>query len=65
MTREPHLEHAAARLHMDTLAKAAGMPSGQALIEHLSGLKPDSPMLTSIGKAIAGTVSATKSEAKP
>lgn len=61
-TREPFPEHAAARGLMDKLAKAAGMPSGQALIHHLDGLKPDSPALTTIGKAIAGSVPTTNTQ---
>ena len=37
---------------MDKLAKAAGLPSGQALIAHLETVQPDSPALKLIGEAI-------------
>ena len=37
---------------MDKLAKAAGMPSGQALITHLETLPADAPALKLIGEAI-------------
>lgn len=56
MTHEPHPEHAAARLIMDQLAKAAGLPSGQTLITHLSALDKDSPALKFIGEAISSVL---------
>ena len=56
MIREPHPEHAAARLLMDKLAMPSGMSSGQALIKYLDGLAPDSPALKFIGEAIAASV---------
>ena len=56
MIREPHPEHAAARPLMDKLAKAAGMPSGQSAIQHLTSLPDDSPALKFIGEAIAASV---------
>lgn len=52
MTHEPHPEHARARALMDKLAKAAGMPSGQALIAHLESVPADAPALKLIGEAI-------------
>jgi hypothetical protein len=52
MTNEPHPEHARARSLMDKLAKAAGMPSGQALISHLETVPTDAPALKLIGEAI-------------
>lgn len=52
MTKEPHPEHALARTLMDKLAKAAGLPSGQALMKHLDGLKPDDAGLKLIGETI-------------
>ena len=52
MTKDPHPEHALARAHMDKLAKAAGLKSGQDLIKHLDGLKPDDAGLKLIGEAI-------------
>jgi len=60
MTHEPHPEHAAARLIMDKLAKAAGMPSGQALITHLTEVPADSPHLKFIGEALAASLPQAK-----
>lgn len=56
MTKDPHPEHALARALMDKLAKAAGFPSGQALIKHLENLKPDSAEVKLIGEAIAQSI---------
>lgn len=55
-TRDPSPEHAASRATMDKLAAAAGLPSGQAFIKHLDGLKPDSAEMKLIGEAIAQSV---------
>lgn len=60
MIHEPHPEHAAARLIMDKLAKAAGMPSGQALIAHLTEVTADSPHLKFMGEAIAASLPQAK-----
>jgi len=65
MTHEPHPEHAAARLIMDKLAKAAGMPSGQALITHLTEVPADSPHLKFIGEALAASLPQAKAASEP
>jgi hypothetical protein len=59
MTREPHPEHARARALVDTLARAAGMPSGQAALAHLESLRPDSAEMKLIGEAIAQSIQKT------
>lgn len=65
MTHEPHPEHARARALMDKLAKAAGMPSGQALIAHLETLPADAPALKLIGEAIDMSIQRLKPTPTP
>lgn len=65
-TRDPSPEHVASRTIMDTLAKAAKMPSGQVLIQHLQSLDPKGEQIKFIGEAISTTIpKAAEPEAKP